>query len=70
VSVGAEGTIASAGDDGAVWVWAGGRGEQRVLRGHQASTSAVVLAADGKSLVSGGYYDGKVRRWTLGSPGS
>lgn len=69
LTYGANNTLAVAGDDGAVWLFNEGRAPMAV-RGHQASASAVVFTGDGRQLLSGGFYDGKLRRWTLGGPQS
>ena len=69
LSYGADKSLAAAGDDGAVWLFIAGKAPT-ALRGHQASVSAVAFTGDGKQLLSGGFYDGKLRRWTLGGPQS
>jgi WD40 repeat protein len=56
-------TIAGAGEDGTVRLWATRDGAERgVLRGHSAEARAVTWSADGRWILSGGR-DGFVRVW-------
>ena len=58
--------IASAGDDGAVRLWnTDGQVWLKPLRGHDGSASAITFTEDGTGIVTGGYFDGKIRHWTI-----
>lgn len=59
--------LASAGDDGAVRLWAAdGRGEPRVLRGHEGPVRELAFSPDGTRLASGGG-DSMIRVWAADS---
>ncbi len=55
--------LASAGDDGRVWLWDAASGQAlAALEGHQGKARSVAWSADGRRLASAGG-DGRVRLW-------
>jgi WD40 repeat protein len=60
--------ITPSGKDIRVWDTATGR-QRRLLRGHTGNVDAVAVAADGRTLASGGWQDHTIRLWDLSTGG-